>query len=290
MAEYVIYTDATNDLPAEFMKEHEVGILPMEINIGQEVIPFDQTWSDAQISAFYDRLRKGDVAVTSQISPAVYEAAFSPILQSGRDVLYVCFSSGLSGTIQSAVLAANNLMQAYPGRVVRCVDSLGATFGEGLSVFHAVRLRGEGLSVEENAKWLEAHLPTFAHRFTVDDLMFLKRGGRVSATTAILGSALQIKPVLHMDDDGHLIMTGKAQGRKASLRALAKLVQETIVEPQTQQIYIGHGDTPKDAQFLADRIREAVPVKDIHIGPISPVIGAHSGPGTIAVFFVATNR
>ncbi len=290
MAEYVIFTDSTNDLPPALMAENQVGLLPMEIVIGEERLTFRHDWNDERIAAFYDRLRQGEVAVTSQIAPAEYEAAFAPVLASGRDILYVCFSSGLSGTIQSAMLAAETLRETYPDRTVRCVDSLGATFGEGLAVYNAIRLKNDGVSLEDNARWLEEHVRNFAHWFTVEDLMYLRRGGRISATTAVLGAALQIRPVMHMDDEGHLISMDKAHGRKASLRALAKKLADTIVNPEEQVVYISHGGSPKDAEFLAQRVRESAPVKDVFVWPLSPVIGAHSGPGTIALFFEATGR
>ena len=287
---YVIFTDATADLPAEELQIHDIQVLPMYFKLnGQETL-YDGAWPEERLHAFYDRLRGGEMVTTSQITPSIYEEAFAPWLEKGQDILYVCFSSGLSGSFQSANVAASLLMERFPGRKVVVSDSLGATFGEGLAVLQAARNREQGLGIEENARWIGDHVLKNVHWFTVDDLMFLKRGGRISAATAILGTTLQIKPVMHVDDEGHLIPVEKAQGRRTSLKAIARKMQESGVGLESQKVYIGHGDAKRDAEFLAEAIRKIVTVKDIHIGMISPIVGAHSGPGTIALFFVGSHR
>ncbi len=287
---YVVFTDATADLPRDDFEMYEIRSIPMPYRLGGQDFIYDGTWSEERLHAFYNWLRAGETVSTSQIAPSTYEEAFAPWLDKGIDVLYVSFSSGLSGSIQSANIAAQSLMERYPGRKVAVCDSLGATFGEGLAVLQAAKNRADGMSIEENAAWINGHVLKNVHWFTVDDLMFLKRGGRISAATAIFGTTLQIKPVMHVDDEGHLIPVDKAQGRRTSLKAIAKKMKETGVSLQEQTVYIGHGDAREDAEFLAEVIRKTVPVKDIHIGMISPIIGAHSGPGTIALFFVGTHR
>lgn len=287
---YVIFTDATADLPAEEFLKHEIHVLPMSYKLSGQDVLYEGGWSDERFHAFYDRLRAGEPVSTSQITPAAYEESFSPWLEKGHDILYVCFSSGLSGSYQSACVAAPLLMERFPGRKVVVCDSLGATFGEGLAVLQAARNREQGLSIEENGKWINDHVLMNVHWFTVDDLMFLKRGGRISAATAILGTTLQIKPVMHVDDKGHLIPVEKAQGRRTSLKAIARKMQLSGVDLEAQTVYIGHGDARGDAEFLAETIRKTISVQGIHIGMISPIIGAHSGPGTIALFFVGSRR
>ena len=287
---YVIFTDATADLPQEDFLRNEIQVLPMAYRLGGQEFLFEGGWDEARVCAFYERLRGGEAATTSQIAPGIYEEFFTPWLEKGMDVLYVCFSSGLSGTFQSANISAPMLMERFPGRKVIAVDSLGATFGEGLAVLQAAKNREQGMTIEENADWIGGHVLNNVHRFTVDDLMFLKRGGRISAATAIIGTTLQIKPVMHVDDEGHLIPAEKAQGRRTSLKALARKMRDTGVGLEGQTVYIGHGDARADAEFLADTIRKTVTVGDIHIGTISPIVGAHSGPGTIALFFTGSHR
>jgi DegV family protein with EDD domain len=287
---YVIFTDATADLPAEDYQKYGIQVLPMAYRLSGQDALYEGGWPDARLHAFYDRLRSGEPVSTSQISPGTYEEFFAPWLEKGQDVLYVCFSSGLSGTFQSSGISAPVLMERFPGRKVLTTDSLGATFGEGLAVLQAARNCEAGMSIEDNAKWINENVLKNAHWFTVDDLMFLKRGGRISAATAIIGTTLQIKPVMHMDDQGHLIPMDKAQGRRTSLKAIAKKMKETGVNLREQTVYIGHGDARADAEFLADVIRKTIPVKAVHIGMINPIIGAHSGPGTIALFFVGSHR
>lgn len=290
MRDYVIFTDATVDLTDAFIAAENIQILPMDYTIEGTTQTYFRDWTEDKYQDFYKLLRGGKVVTTSQITPFTYTSAFEPALKAGKDVLYICFSSGLSGTIESARLVATNLMETYPEQQVCCVDSLGATYGEGLAVITAAKCRAEGMDVRECAQFVEDNLQHNAHWFTVDDLMFLKRGGRISATTAIVGSALQIKPVMHMDAVGRLVPVDKVRGRKLSLKAVANKMKETAIAPEDQIVYISHGDVKEDAELLAHRIREIMPVKDIVISQLSPIIGAHSGPGTVALFFLAQQR
>ena len=213
-----------------------------------------------------------------------------PALKEGKDVLVVAFSSGLSTTYQSAVIAAEELKETYPDRTVTVVDGLAASLGQGLLVWYACHKRDEGLSLAELAAWIEDNKQHICHWFTVDDLMFLKRGGRVSAATALVGTMLSIKPVLHVDAEGHLINVGKVRGRKAAIKALADKVGELGAGYDNSTVFISHGDCADEAQILADMLKEKYGVKEVVLGYVGAVIGSHSGPGTIALFFLGDHR
>ena len=212
------------------------------------------------------------------------------IVKEGKDYIYIGFSSGLSGTFQAVSLVTDSLSQKYPERKLYAVDSLAAALGEGLLVKYVIDNRENGMSVSENADWVVNHRNNICHWFTVDDLFFLKRGGRVSATTAIVGTALSIKPVLHVDDNGHLIPMENARGRKKSLDALVKHMKESVVEPDGQSVYISHGDCLKDAEYVAGKVKEAFNVGEVVVRMLDPVIASHSGPGTVALFFYGKQK
>ena len=239
---------------------------------------------------FYDMLRAGELATTSAVNVAEYTQAVEPILQEGKDVLILAFSSGLSSTYQASVLAAEELREKYPDRKIYTVDTLCASLGQGLLVYLAVQEQRKGRSIEEVRDWAESTKLHLCHQFTVDDLHFLKRGGRISATTAVVGSMLQIKPVLHVDNEGRLINIGKARGRQASLKALVDKMEKTVTEEGKKTVFISHGDCRKDAVTVADMVRERFGTQDIRINFVGPVIGAHSGPGTLALFYLGTER
>jgi DegV family protein with EDD domain len=290
MYPYVIFTDATADMPQEAIRKYDIQVLSMLYRLDDQDILYDGIWADEKIGTFYDRLRAGAPVSTSQISPGDYEEAFVPYLEKGMDVLYIAFSSGLSGTYQSSLISAKALMERFPGRVIRSVDTLCASYGEGIAVLKAAENRQQGISIEENARQIENGIQSIAHWFTVDDLMYLKRGGRVSAATAIIGTTLQIKPVMHVDEQGRLVPTEKAQGRRSSLKAIARKMRETGVGLEGQTVCIGHCDAKADAEWLAGMVHKTMPIRDVYIGPINPVIATHSGPGTLALFFLAKQR
>jgi len=219
-----------------------------------------------------------------------YVEAIEPLLQAGRDVLVLAFSSGLSATFQSSKLAVEELSEKYPERKLYTVDTLCASLGQGLLVWYAARMKNEGRGIGAVRDWLEENKLHLCHWFTVDDLHFLKRGGRISSATAVLGTMLSIKPVMHVDDAGHLINVGKARGRKASLTALADKVGELAEDPASQTMYISHSACLEDAQFVADEVKRRYGVKEIVINSIGPVIGAHTGPGCVALFFMGKHR
>lgn len=290
--EYVIITDSTCDLTPELIEELDIVVIPMEFTMAEgEVYKNNPDGRELGFQAFYDRVRAGAQPKTNQINAATYMEVAAPYLDKGQDVLILAFSSALSGTYQSSVLAVEELREKYPDRQIYTVDTLSASMGEGLLIYHAAKKREEGLSVSELAHWVEENRLRLCHWFTVDDLNHLKRGGRVSSAAALFGTILGIKPVLHVDDAGRLIPREKVRGRRSSLEALAKHMRETIDPAEGEQtIFISHGDCEQDVKYLIDLIREQVPVKEIKVGYIGPVIGAHSGPGTVAVFYLGTTR
>ena len=288
MSEFVIVTDSSADLPAGLVRELGVEVLPLSFTIQGNTYrnyPDDREMDPA---VFYKMLRDGEAATTSAVNVAEYTALLEPLLQAGKDVLVLAFSSGLSTTYQSSVIAVNELSEQYPDRKLFTVDTLSASLGQGLLVWHAVQEQKRGQSIVAVRDWVEENKLRLCHWFTVDDLHFLKRGGRISAATAVVGTMLSIKPVLHVDDEGHLISMGKARGRGASLTALVDHMEETATDVDT--VFISHGDCLSDAQKVADDVRERFGTKDIVINNVGPVIGAHSGPGTLALFFLGTKR
>lgn len=287
---YVILTDSSCDLPAELAQELELTVLPLTLTLGGREYANYLDEREIGFGDFYSRIRQGEVAVTAAANLVAYLSLMEPILQSGKDILMMVFSSGLSSTYQVALLAAEELSPRYPQRKILVVDTLCASMGQGLLVYLAARQRAEGRSIEEVRDWAEKEKYHLCHWFTVDDLMYLRRGGRLSAATALVGTALGIKPVLHVDNEGHLINVGKVRGRRASLSALVDKMAELAVEPQGQTVFISHGDCPEDAKTVEQMVRQRFGVKQVVISYVGPVIGAHSGPGTLALFFLGRER
>ena len=287
MSAYKIITDSGSDLTEQLLEELNVAKVSLSVLFRGESRP-DSV--DEGIRSFYDALRAGEISTTSAVNPDGWASAIEPVLQAGQDALVMAFSSGLSTTYQSAVIAAGELTEKYPERKVLVVDTLCASLGEGLLVWYACKKRDEGLDLEALRDWLEENKLHLCHWFTVDDLMFLKRGGRVSAATALVGTMLQIKPVLHVDDEGHLINVGKARGRKASIDALAAKVALLGADYENKTMFISHGDCAEDAEYLASILKEKYAVEHVHINHVGAVIGSHSGPGTLALFFMGKHR
>ena len=290
MSEYVLITDSSADLSQEMVQELGVTVLPLSFTIQGKTYRNYPDNREMDLPLFYDMLRAGELATTSAVNVAEYTQAVEPILQERKDVLILAFSSGLSSTYQASVLAAEELREKYPDRKIYTVDTLCASLGQGLLVYLAAQEQRKGKSIEEVRDWAEETKLNLCHQFTVDDLHFLKRGGRISATTAVVGSMLQIKPVLHVDNEGHLINIGKARGRQASLKALVDKMEKTVTEEGRKTVFISHGDCRKDAVTVADMVRERFGTQDIRINFVGPVIGAHSGPGTLALFYLGTER
>lgn len=287
---YRITTDSTCDLPQEFYRERGIAYIGLSFQLdGKEYKEGPETGITSK--EFYDQLRAGKESSTMQVNTFEFTSFIEPFLAAGEDVLHIAFSSGLSGTYDSCRRGVEELKDKYPDRTVIVVDSLCASMGEGLLVYYADENRKKGMSLEDNAAWLEENKLHLCHWFTVDDLMFLHRGGRVNKASAVFGSLLGIKPVLHVDDEGHLILVSKARGRVGSIDALVQRLKESAnPDIRDQMVYISHGDCLDDAQLLADKLRKAVGIKNIVISDIGAVIGSHSGPGTLALFFMGKQR
>ena len=284
---YQIITDSCCDFTKEMYEKLGLVVAPLMVNFRGQTYP-DR--NDESLKDMYAGLRAGEVATTSAANPEQWQELMEPYLQKGEDLLVLAFSSGLSTTYQSACMAAEELKSSYPDRTISVVDSLCASLGEGLLAYYACRKRDEGLSLQELTQWLLDNRLHLCHWFTVDDLMYLKRGGRVSAATAIMGTMLSIKPVLHVDNEGHLINVGKARGRKASIQAMARKVAELGGGYDNATMFISHGDCLEDAEYLAGLLREQYGVKEVYINYVGAVIGSHSGPGTLALFFMGEHR
>lgn len=290
MADFKILTDSCGDLSPALITQLELDVFPMFFHLGGK--DYQNYPDDRELSnrVFYDNLRDGQVATTVAVNPAQWSELARPHLEAGKDILILAFSSGLSTTYQSACLAAEELREEFPDRNIEVVDSLCASMGEGLFCYHVARKRQSGATLEETKEYALSIRLKLCHWFTVDDLYFLKRGGRVSSTAALVGTMLQIKPVLHVDDEGHLIPVTKVRGRKAALNQLVKEMEATATDPENQTVFISHGDCIEDAQYVKKLIQEKLGTRNIILNPIGPVIGAHSGPGTVALFFLGSKR
>lgn len=285
--EYVIISDNTCDLPDSLYKQLGLKIMCLSYTMGGVEYSEDNALS---ISEFYAKMRNGEMTKTSQITREDIEKAFTEVLDSGLDILYIGFSSGLSGSYNSARIAAEELSPKYPDSKIRTVDSLCASIGEGLFVYKAVQMKKEGKSIDEVYQWCEDNKLHLCHMFTVNDLMFLHRGGRVSKASAVAGSILGIKPILHVDNEGHLIPIGKIRGRKQSLEALVNEMDKRLGNYKNDTIGISHGDCIDDAEYVKKLVEKKYGIKNFIINHVGPVIGSHSGPGTLALFFLGEYR
>ena len=290
MNDYVLLTDSSADLTDALVKELGVEVLPLSFTMRNKTY---RNWPDNREidpKDFYRQLREGEMATTSAVNVSDFTETIEPHLKEGRDVLVVAFSSGLSATCHSAQIAAQELSEQYPERKVYVVDSLCASLGQGLLVWLAAKERAAGKTIDEVRDWAVGHKLSICHQFTVDDLHFLKRGGRISSTTAFVGSMLQIKPVLHVDNDGKLMTVAKARGRRAALKALVDRMEQTAIDLRDQTVFISHGDCLEDAQLVAQLVKDRFGVKDVYMNYVGPVIGAHAGPGVLALFYVGVER
>ncbi len=287
MNSYAIITDGCADLPKSLTEELGIGVIPVTVIINDQD-PQPNTALD--VTDFYAQLRNGAVAKTAATGMMEFADFAEPYLKDGKDILYLAFSSGMSSTYNSARMGAQELMEKYPDRKINVVDTKCASLGEGLLVYLTAKEQEKGATLEEATAFASENAPRLCHWFTVDDLFFLKRGGRVSGATALIGSMLAIKPVMHVDDDGHLIKVSTAKGRKKSIFALLDKMKETAINPHEQTVFISHGDCEAEAQGLADAIKEQLGVKEVLVSHIGPVVGAHAGPGTVALFFLGNER
>lgn len=286
---YTLASDATLDLPIDLIEKYDIAVVPMVFTLdGEEIIHYPDE-RNMTTEAFYDALKQGKKSVTSQINPASYVEFFTPILEKGEDILYICFTSGLSGTYQSALIAKDMLMEDFPDRTISVVDSLCASAGQGYFVYLAALKKEEGLSLTELEEWVIAHRNRIAHWFTVEDLFHLQRGGRLSFAEAMLGSALKIKPIISVDENGKLYVENKVRGNKKSVEYMIGKINDTMDEEE-HTLFIAHGDAEERALQLKEKLLEKTKAENIQITKIGPVIGSHTGPGMLAVLFMEKEK
>lgn len=290
MKEFVIVTDTTTDLPRDYVEKHHLYMMSLPYTLEGT----SYTWEKPMpVKDFYDKMRAGSLPTTSQANPEEAALLYESILKDNDvDILHIAFSSGLSGSFNSCRIASADVCEKYPDHRIVVVDSLAATLGQGLLVYKAVQLKEAGKSLDEVAAWVEENKYHLVHNFTVDDLFHLHRGGRLSKTAAIVGTMINLKPVLHVDDEGHLVMLSKVRGRKKSLIGLVDCMEKQLGDWKDKNdiIFISHGDCPEDAQFVADLIKECFGYENFMIDYIGATIGAHSGPGTVALFYLGDHR
>lgn len=288
MSEYIIMTDSTVDLPKEYLiEELQVPYIPLSYIM--DGVTYEDM-SGLSGKEFFDKIRAGSLPTTSQVNPEQAKKALEPYVKEEKDILFIGFSSALSGTFNSIRMAAEELMEEYPERKIITVDSLCACLGEGLLVYKAVQLKRAGKSLEEVAKWTEENKLHICHNVAIDDLNHLHRGGRVSKTAAIMGTMIQIKPIIHMNDNGELQVIGKQRGRKKALQHIVNMAVEQSKGWENDIIMITHGDCKEDAQYVAKLVREKMGIENILINCIGSVIGSHTGPGVVAVFCMGEKR
>ncbi len=287
MKEFVITTDSTVDLPKDFLEEKGVTVLALSYILDGVTY---QDMDGLSGKEFFDKIRNGSLPTTSQVNPEEVRAVFEEIVKEGKDILHIAFSSGLSGTYNSCRIAGEELMEDYPGARVVVIDSLCASMGEGLLLYKALELKEQGKSLEEIAAWVEENKLHICHNVTVDDLFHLHRGGRVSKATAVLGTMVKIKPIIHMDNEGKLMVIGKERGRKKSIVNLVDRMEKQMGDYDNSVCMITHGDCEEDALYLKSLLEERFGIKQVIIHGIGSVIGSHTGPGVLAVFFMGNER
>lgn len=284
---YVITSDTTCDLPLEYTKQYGIDIVPLyymldDIVYGEEI--------NLPLKDFYARMREGKLPTTMAVNPDSTRRHFKEHLSNGKDILHIAFSSGLSSSYNTAYVAGKELAEEFPDRKIIVIDSLCASMGQGLFVHKAVKNRENGMSIEDNADWLEKNKLHVCHQFTVDDLFHLHRGGRVSKATALIGTMINVKPVLHVDNEGKLVSLKNVRGRKKALHSLVENMAQNITGYENDIVFISHGDCREDADYVADLVHERFGIQEFMINYVCPTVGAHSGPGTLALFFMGENR
>lgn len=287
MNDYVIVTDSTVDLPESMVEEKGIPVLSLTYTMD------GRTYEDRKglpAKEFFDRIRSGSMPVTSQVNPEQAQEVFEAILKEGKDILCIGFSSGLSGSCNSEMIAAAELKEKYPDRKIIVVDSLCACLGQGLLLYKAMQLKEQGKTLEETAKWVEENKLHVCHNVAVDDLNHLHRGGRVSKTTAVLGTMVKIKPIIHMDNEGKLVVIGKERGRKKALNKIVDIMEEQMKGWENDIVMITHGDCLEDAEFVKKLIVEKYGIQNVVINNIGTVIGTHTGPGVVATFCMGNKR
>lgn len=287
MSNYVITVNSTVDLPKKWVEERHVPVIPLKYTIDGKTY---EDMNGLSSKEFFQKLREGKMAVTSQVNPEEAKKALEPFLKEGKDVLHLGFSSALSGTYNSMRIAGEELKEEYPDRKIIIIDTLCACLGEAMLLYYALKLKGDGKTIDEVAEWIEANKLHVCHNVTIDDLDHLQRGGRISKTVAVLGGMVKIKPMIHMDDHGSLQVIGKERGRKRSLNKIVDTAVEQAKGWENDIIMITHGDCIEDAEYVAGLVREKMGIDNILINNIGTVIGSHTGPGVVAVFCMGNKR
>jgi DegV family protein with EDD domain len=290
MKNYVIVTESAADLPADLVNELGITMIPMVFGFDNESYLNYPDNREMDIHKFYERVKNGEKSTTTLVNSKSFEEYFEPILKSGEDILYIGLSSGLSGTHSAALIASEELKEKYPDSKIVCFDTLAASMGEGLLVYYAAKLKQEGQNIDQVSQWLLDNRLNLCQWFTVDDLNHLKRGGRISAMSATIGSALNVKPILHVDNEGHLIAVHNVRGRKKSMNSLLEHMEELCIDPEEHTVFISHADCLEDTEHLANLIKEKLHVKEVILNFMGPVIGSHTGQGAIALFFIGKHR
>ena len=287
---YIILTESSCDLSPEMAEQAGVEIVPLSFTLDGKNYAHYIDGREYALADFYARMREGAVAVTAAANVTELTEAMEKHLKAGQDVLFLCFSSGLSSTRDACAIAAEDLRERYPERKVYTVDTRAASGGQGLLVYLTAMQQRAGASIEAARDYAEDHKQHLCHWFTVDDLSYLKRGGRISPTVAAVGTMLNIKPVLHVDEEGHLIPVEKVRGRKAAIACMLKKMKETVIDPEQQTVLISHAACLEDAEKMRGQIEEQFHPKEILISDVGPIVGAHTGPGMIALFFLGTHK
>lgn len=287
MRDYVITVNSTVDVPKEWLEERKVPVVPLRYTIDGETYKDMEGLSSKE---FFQKIREGKMAVTSQVNPEEAREVFEPLVKEGKDVLHLAFSSALSGTCNSMKIAAEELMEEYPEAKVIVIDTLCACLGEALLLHKALQQKASGKTLEETAKWVEENKLHICHNVAVDDLNHLHRGGRISKATAVIGTMVQIKPIIHMDNNGALQVIGKERGRKKALSRIVDMAVERAKGWDNDIIMITHGDCIEDAEYVASLVRQKMGIDNILINNIGTVIGSHTGPGVVAVFCMGSER
>lgn len=284
-----IITDSSCDLPREYVDDNNIEVISLVLNLNGQIIK-DDLGKTLSYKDFYQKMRDGATPTTSQVNAHEFEEAFSKHIKNGDSIIYISISASLSGTFNSANIAKNNLLEEYPEAKIELVDSLSASIGQGLLVLKACEMRDNGASIEEIVEWIEENKRKVIHSILIDDLNHLKRGGRISGATATIGGLLNIKPSAYLDDEGKLAQGERIKGKKKALRFLANEVKERAIDSENEVLYICHGDCQEEAESLRDIIEEEVKFKNVIINYVGNVIGAHTGPGALAVIFLGKNR
>lgn len=289
MKEFIITTDSCADLSAEYVEKENIIIQPLYYSIDDVVYGNEKILEPEE---FYESMRGGKMPTTMAVNPELMVDSLRESLKEGKDVLHIAFSSGLSSSYQNAVIAANDLMEEFPERKIIVVDSLAASLGQGLMVYKAVKMKAAGKSLKETADWVQENRLHFCHQVTVEDLNHLHRGGRVSKTTAVIGTIVNLKPMLHVNDEGKLTSLGIVRGKKKAMGKMVDNMEQGMkgYEEQNEEVFISHGDSLEEAQYLGKLVKERFGLESRMVNFLCPTLGAHAGPGTVALFYIGNKR